>query len=139
MVILDTNVLSELMKPGPDPAVLQWFLSAEHENFATTAITLAELRAGIAILPPGKRQLFLSETLNKVLASGTGLPVLGFGEEAAETYATLVLMRRRSGLHIDIADLMIASICAMAGAKLATRNVKDFAGTTIEIIDPWKS
>lgn len=138
MIVLDTNVLSELMKPTPDAAVRQWLLDAREVTLATTAITLAELRAGIAVLPDGRRRTGLAAALDAALNDGAGLPVLGFEEEHAETYAALFRARRAVGRHADMADLMIAAVCLGAGAALATRNVGDFEGTPLTVVNPWQ-
>ena len=104
---------------------------------ATTAVTLAELKAGIAFLPDGQRRTTLFNALNRITQSGVGLPILAFDEDAADAYATLARARRQAGLHIDVADLMIVAVCALAGATLATRNVGDFDATGLSVVDPW--
>ena len=137
MVVLDTNVISELMRPVPDPGVKRWFAGLADEAVATTAVTIAELKAGIAFLPDGHRKANLLSALGRVMQTGTGLPVLAFNEAAANVYADLALARRRAGLHIDIADLMIGAVCSVARGRLATRNVADFDGTGLRVVDPW--
>ena len=137
MIVLDTNVISELMKPVPDRGVRRWFAGLTGEPVATTAVTLAELKAGIAFLPDGQRRATLVNALNRVIQPGTGLPILAFDEDAADAYAALARARKQAGLHIDVADLMIGAVCALAGATLATRNVRDFDATGLPVVDPW--
>ena len=137
MIVLDTNVVSELMKPGPAAGVKRWFAGLTEEPVATTAVTLAELKAGIAFLPHGQRRAALMGALNRVVRVGVGLPIIAFGEDAADVYAALARARRQAGLHIDVADMMIAAVCVLADATLATRNVTDFDGTGLRVVDPW--
>ena len=137
MIVLDTNVISELMKPQPDMNVQRWFSGLTGDPVATTAISLAELKAGIALLPEGRRRSGLFEALDAVTGPGSGLPVLAFDADAADTYAALVASRRRAGLHADPTDMMIGAICALADAALATRNVSDFDRTGLAVINPW--
>ena len=137
MIVLDTNVISELMKPAPDPGVRRWFAGLTEEPVATTAVTLAELKAGIAFLPDGQRRAGLFTALNRILQPGNGLPILAFDEDAADAYAVLARARRQAELHIDVANLMIGAICTLAGATLATRNVRDFDATGLTVVDPW--
>lgn len=138
MILLDTNVISELIKPAPAPEVVAWLTALEEETLATTAITLAELNAGIAFLPQGRRRAALYESLERALSALPGLPVIAFGEEAASVYGQLAAARRQAGLHIEPLDLMIAAIAQLGGAALATRNVGDFEATGVTLINPWE-
>jgi toxin FitB len=136
MIIVDTNVVSELMRPSPSAVVVGWVRSNERELY-TTAITLAEIGYGIERLPDGRWKELLRSTAGEVFADFAER-VLPFDAEAAVTYATIVSDRDRAGLPIDGFDAQIASICRSHRAGLATRNAKDFQDTGVEIIDPWK-
>ena len=137
MIALDTNVISELMRPRPDERVLAW-IETTTEEIAITSVTLAELLAGLRRLPDGRRRAEISSRVGVVVAEyrGTG-SVLPFDEAAAEQYAEILALRERAGLPIATADAQIAAICAARGATCATRNTSDFAGTGIELFDPW--
>jgi predicted nucleic acid-binding protein len=138
MIVLDTNVVSEIMKPGPSEAVSSW---VRHRSAGTqlwtTSITLAEVLFGIALLPAGRRkdQLQVSAT---DLFEAFAHQVLPFDALAAQQYASIADARRRLGRPIAGFDAQIAAICASHDAALATRNVKDFEHTGIELIDPWQ-
>lgn len=137
MIIVDTNVASELMKPSPDAAVRDWVRVRPGDELSTTSITVAEIRYGIDRLPAGHRRDLLNETADHVFAAFQD-QVLSFDAAAATHYATIVIRRERAGLPIDGFDAQIASICHTHGAALATRNLKDFEGTGIDVIDPWR-
>lgn len=137
MIIVDTNVVSELMRPDPSPVVETWVRAREVTELFTTAVTLAEIRYGIARLPDGRRKDLLRDTADEVFAAFADA-VLPFDEPAAAQYAAVVCRRDRSGTPIDGFDAQIAAICLVHSAALATRNVKDFEHTGIEVIDPWR-
>ncbi|MGK2959589.1 MAG: type II toxin-antitoxin system VapC family toxin [Acidimicrobiales bacterium] len=137
MIILDTNVVSELMRPEPSAVVKHWLLARPGRELYTTAISLAEVLYGIEKLPDGRRKDLLRSTANDVFDAFED-HVLAFDVDAAEEYARLVDTRQRLGRPIDGFDAQIASICRTHLAPLATRNVKDFQQTGIDIIDPWK-
>lgn len=136
MIILDTNVTSELTRTSPAPAVLAWARACPASERFTTAISLAEIRFGIGRLPDGRRRDELDELARQVF-SAFPAQVLSFDAAAALEYATIVGSRQRSGSPIDVFDAQIASICRVRGATLATRNGRDFRGTGISVIDPW--
>jgi toxin FitB len=138
MIILDTNVASELMRPSPAPAVASWVRARPANELCTTSITLAEIRYGIARLPAGRRRDLLKETADEVFAAFEG-QVLPFDAAAATHYPTIVTCRDRAGLPIDGFDAQIASICLTHDAALATHNSKDFQNTGIDVIDPWQA
>lgn len=137
MIILDTNVLSELMRPEPSPAVLAWFARHDTSIFQTTAIMEAELRTGIAILPAGKRYEQLQHALDAVIFEDFAGRILPFDSQAARAYAEIFATRRAVGHQISEADCQIASIARVHGASIATRNVRDFEGCGIDIVNPW--
>lgn len=139
MILLDTNVLSELIRPDPDDGVLRWIDSLDAAALATTAITAAELLYGVARLRAGRRRDLLSEAIRGMIEDDLGGRVEPFGATAAAHYAALVSDRERAGRPISIADAQIAAICRALGATLATRNTDDFEATGIELINPWRS
>jgi len=138
VIVLDTNVISELSRQAPDPGVLYWLDSLEVPDVATTAVTAAELRYGVARLPDGHRKRELTVIIQGVLAEDFYGRVLPFDERASVRYADIVTGRERIGRPIGVADAQIAAICRDLGAVLATRNTDDFEETGIELIDPWK-
>jgi toxin FitB len=137
MIVLDTNAVSELIRPSPSRRVLAWVRGHEEGELYTTAITLAELRYGIERLADGRRKELLRTTADDVFGSFAE-QVLPFDAKAALRYATIVSRRDRAGRPIDGFDAQIASICRERQATLATRNATDFEDTGIEIIDPWQ-
>ena len=136
MIVVDTNVVSELMRPSPSPVVVGWVRHNESELY-TTSVTLAEIRYGIERLADGHRKQLLRSTAEEVFADFEER-VLPFDAEAAVAYATIVSDRDRAGLPIDGFDAQIASICRAHRAALATRNSKDFQDTGIDVIGPWQ-
>jgi toxin FitB len=137
MIILDTNVVSELMRTSPAPVVLTWLRQQNGRELFTTAITAAEVRYGIARLPDGHRKDDLVRAADEVFAAFPD-QVLPFDNAAASAYADLVAQRERMGNPIDGFDGQIAAICHSHGGLLATRNVKDFRHTGIATTDPWQ-
>ena len=138
MIILDTNVISELARQIPDSGVLAWLDSQEIAEVATTAVTAAELRYGVARLPDGHRKRELAVVIREVLTEDFYGRVLPFDERASVRYADVVTGRERIGRPIGVANAQIAAICRDSDATLATRNTADFEETGIELIDPWK-
>lgn len=137
MIIIDTNVVSELMKPSPSAAVIEWVRARTGSELFTTSITLAEILDGIARLPNGRRKELLRSTASDVFAAFDD-QVLPFDSSAATHYAEVVGGRDQIGLPIDGFDGQIASICRAHGAALATRNLRDFRHTDVTLIDPWQ-
>ena len=138
MIVLDTNVISELVRQVPDLGVLSWLDALEISDVATTAITAAELRYGVARLPDGHRKRELAAVIRGILTEDFQGRVLPFDERSAVQYADIVTKRKRIGRPIGIADAQIAAICCDLGATLATRNTADFEETGIELTNPWK-
>lgn len=137
MIVLDTNVISELLRRDPDANVVAWVRSLNDE-VSITAVTLAELFAGVRSLPEGRRKTALAEAvLSAVGPYRDGHSVLQFDEECAEAYAEILYGREQAGLPIATADAQIAAICRTRGATCATRDTKDFDGTGITTVDPW--
>jgi toxin FitB len=138
MIVLDTNVVSEIMKPEPSGAVSNWVRDrSAGKQLWTTSITLAEVLFGIALLPAGRRQDQLHSSAADLFEAFTH-QMLPFDALAAQHYASIANGCRRLGRPIAGFDAQIASICASHDAALATRNVKDFEHTGIELIDPWQ-
>ena len=135
MIVLDTNVVSELAKPTPDRAVVDW-VDGQVE-LAIAAPSLGELRFGVARLPEGRRRTALSEAIDRFVSDDLDGLVLAFDAMCADAYGCIVAARERAGRAIGICDAQIAAICGVHGAVLATRNVRDFLDTGIEIADPW--
>lgn len=136
MIIIDTNVVSEMMRTRPDPKVLGWTSTAGRLH--TTAITLAEVEYGIARLPGGRRRDQLTATAATVFADFDEL-IVPFDARAARRYGGIAAAREKAGRPISAADAQIAAICASREARLATRNADDFDATGISLINPWKS
>jgi len=140
MILLDTNVVSELMKRDPNRSVLVWLDKHSGNDIFTSAITKAEIELGIALLPDGKRRDTIVAAANIMFTQDFAHRVLSFDEVAAGFYAKLVAYRTGIGRPISVEDAQIAAIAIRYGLVLATRNVKDFLGITgIVVIDPWLS
>lgn len=137
MILLDTNVLSEVLKPKPSEAVLRWLSAQESLATFTTTITQAEVLYGIELLPTGKRKLRLSTAIRQMFAEEFEGRILSFDGEAAEAYAKIVAGRRSAGHPISQFDAMIAAIARSRRASLATRNAADFEDCGVQIINPW--
>jgi predicted nucleic acid-binding protein len=135
MIIVDTNVLSEEMKPVPAASVLSWFRRQSAVDLFTTAVCQAEILVGLAILPDG-RKLDLDATARSVLGLFVGR-ILPFDSAAASAYAEIVAARQRTGRPINDFDAQIAAIARSRDMALATRNGSDFEGIGLHIIDPW--
>ncbi|WP_193127611.1 type II toxin-antitoxin system VapC family toxin [Gulosibacter sediminis] len=138
MIVLDTNVISEIFRPSPEPRVVEWLVSLTGD-VAITSITLAELLAGVRRLPNGQRKDELAQRIDEAVAPYRGSrSVLAFDTDAAERYAEVLASREAAGAPVRTADAQIAAICLAHGATCATRNVKDFQHTGVELVDPWK-
>jgi toxin FitB len=137
VIVVDTNVVSELMRPSPTPRVRDWVNAQAPGELCTTAVTVAEIRYGLERLPDGRRKDNLLATATDVFAAFSEF-IHPFDADAAVWYATIVARRDRLGLPIDGFDAQIAAICRTRGAALATRNGKDFRETGIDVIDPWQ-
>ncbi|MDE0390982.1 MAG: type II toxin-antitoxin system VapC family toxin [Rhodospirillales bacterium] len=137
MVVVDTNVVSELMRLTPDPAVMAWFSVQDSAALYLTADTEAELRAGAAILPAGRRRDRLAAEIDSMVREDFAGRVLPFDSAAARAYAAIAAARRSLGRPILEANCQIAAIARATGAAVATRNGADFEHCGIALIDPW--
>ena len=137
MVLLDTNVVSELMRDTPSAEVLSWMDERPTRELFLTAVTEAEIRTGIAILPSGERQRSLADAAERALGVLFAGRILPFDSGAARAYADIAATSRAAGRPISQSDCQIAAIARSSGMAVATRNVRDFAVTGIEVIDPW--
>lgn len=136
MIVFDTNVLSEFMRPNPSERVREWLAEQEPMGLFTTSITVAEIWFGIQRLPDGQRKERFAEAANELFGSFAD-QILAFDRRAAEVYARIVARREGLGISINGFDAQIAAVCAVHGATLATRNIKDFEETGISLVNPW--
>ena len=135
--LLDTNVLSELLRATPAPAVLGWFASQVPESLFVSAVTQAEMLVGARLLPAGKRRLLLEKALNAMFDEDFAGRILPFDSAAAPVFAEVVAVRRAAGRPISQFDAQIAAIARCHGARIATRNVADFTGCAVDLTNPW--
>lgn len=136
MIVLDTNVVSETMRDHPDPTVIA-ALDDLAEPPALTSITAAEIRFGIAVLPGGARKRRLERAVEQLFEAFLPARLLAFDAAASVAFASICARRRKMGHPISRFDAMVAAICSTHGATLFTRNVKDFADTKVDVVNPW--
>lgn len=139
MIVLDTNVLSELMKREPDRSIVAWISARPATSLFTTTITQAEILYGIELLPTARRRSRLEEAVKEVFTVDFAGRVLPFDQTAAHAYAQIAAARRRAGRPITQFDAQIAAIARSRGASVATRNIGDFERCGINVIDPWRA
>ncbi len=137
MILLDTNVVSELMRASPNPAVEAWVAGYPVEDLFFSAVSESELRYGAAIMPAGRRRETLVADIETMLHAAFENRILPFDSGAARAYAFIAAKRRFAGRAVAPADCQIAAIARARGMEVATRNVRDFEDMGIEIIDPW--
>ncbi|MDA4894548.1 type II toxin-antitoxin system VapC family toxin [Streptomyces sp. MS2A] len=137
MIVLDTNVISETMRERPDEAVMRWLEGRPRATLWTTAVTIAELAAGIARMPQGWKRGRFEEELAGMIAEDFEGRILPFATASAIAYGRIRATREAEGRPMGLADAQIAAMVAAAGATLATRNVRDFSATGITVVDPW--
>ena len=137
MFLIDTNVISELMRATPAPSVLSWFSTQDPSTLYLSAVTEAELRTGIAILPEGQRREALKAALDATISEDFEGRILPFDTDAAKAYAEIAAGRRSAGRPIADANCQIAAIAREAAMPVITRNTRDFEGCGIGLINPW--
>lgn len=137
MIILDTNVVSEPMRPKPSERVRGWIETQVRAELCTTVITQAEILYGLALLPSGKRRQTLTRAVHEMFSVDFRDRVLPFDGATAEHFAAITADRRKAGMPIGILDAQIAAIARTHGARLATRDIADFQGCGIQLINPW--
>ena len=137
MFLLDTNVVSELMRKSADPAVEAWVRGQPVEELFFSAVGEAELRYGAAVLPAGRRRNTLISDIESMLRAAFEHRILPFDSNAAVVYADVASARRAAGRPVPTADCQMAAIARSRGMALATRNVRDFVDMGIDVIDPW--
>lgn len=138
MIVLDTNVLSALMRDVPAIPVVEWLDAQAAESVWITSVTVFEARFGIRLLPAGKRRKSLESTFDALLAEDLEGRVLDFDMSAANAAADLAASRQRAGRPVDVRDTLIAGIVMARRATLATRNVKHFADLSVPVVNPWE-
>jgi predicted nucleic acid-binding protein len=137
MIVLDTNVLSEVIAPEPSARVLAWILREPSSRLYTTAISQAELLYGVELLAKGRRRFALHAAISKMLAEDFADRIFPFDSAAAEAYPQIAASRRSIGRPISEPDARIAAISLSRGAVLATRNIRDFEHCGIKVLNPW--
>lgn len=138
MTVLDTNVLSALMRTEPDPLVVGWLDRQPAESVWITSVTLFETRFGLALIAPGRRRKALETTFEQVLKEDLQNRVLDFDAFAAAEGAALAARRHKTGRPVDVRDTLIAGIVLARRATLATRNVKHFGDLDVPVVNPWE-
>lgn len=139
MIVLDTNLISELWKVDPDKNVLAWIDAQTVETLYLSAITVAELRYGLATMPPGKRRTIYKERLEREVLPTFAGRVLAFDLDTSKTYAELMARARADGKAIAQADGYIAATAAEHGFMVATRDTSPFTAAKIPVINPWEA
>ncbi|MCC6790286.1 MAG: type II toxin-antitoxin system VapC family toxin [Thermomicrobiales bacterium] len=137
MILLDTNVFSELMRAGPDPAVVAWLDREPRRTVWTTAVTVYEIRLGIDLLPAGRRKTLFDQSFKRILDEEIEHRVLHLDEHCADVAGELYARRKRLGFNVRLADTFIAGIAHVHAATIATRNVKDFRDLGARVVNPW--
>ena len=138
MIILDTNVMSELMRTRPDDLVIDWIQSQSPHSLYMTSINVFELSTGLFTLPTGRRRTQLTELLDALMAGLVDQRLLVFDRAAADRSARIMAKLRAAGRPIDIRDAMIGGIALANGATLATRNIRHFTKTGVRLVNPWE-
>lgn len=137
MIVLDTNVISELMREKPHSAVINWISAHPATDLALTTITIAEIKRGLTRLPEGKRRRLLERNFSAFVTDAFDGRILPFDEAAAHWFGEIAAKREQTGFNTDAVDLMIAAVVRAHDAAVATRNTHDFEGCGIEVINPW--
>lgn len=138
MIVVDTNVISEVMRPQPSPLVLNWLNTQDSNQLFITTVTLAEIGYGLRVLPEGQRRWHLHSRFEQFIAQAFEERVLDFTASAARAYAEIMGHRKEAGHPMSLPDGQIASIAHVHGFAVATRNIKDFEDCGIELINPFE-
>jgi len=138
MIVLDTNVLSELLRPSPEPKVTAWVAAQPAASIFTTAVTRAELLYGVALLPPGRRRDALRAATVAILDEALSGKIIPFDLDAADAYVEVSARRKKIGRPISRFDAMIAAMARSNDAIVATRNTKDFDDCGVAVVNPWQ-
>jgi hypothetical protein len=138
VIVLDTNVISELMRSQPSPAVVTWMSAQTLDDLFTTTITVAEVLYGVEILPKGKRRDQLVRQAQAIFAEDFSGRILSFDEQSARMFALIAATLRTRGRPIGDQDAQIAAIAHANGAALASRNTDDFEGCGVKLVNPWE-
>ncbi len=139
MIIVDTNVISELMKHTPSSAVIAWIDQQNITQLFITTVTIAEVAYGLRVLPEGNRRQLLEKAFNQAVLEAFSHRILPFDEEAAHCYGKIMAQRKKLGRPLSILDGQIASIAYTQGAIIATRNIRDFSDCGLQLVDPFVS
>ncbi|MBI1401010.1 MAG: PIN domain-containing protein [Hyphomonas sp.] len=139
MIVLYTNIVSELLRPVPDPVIGRWMLGLGETPLSTTSVTISEIACGLERLEDGRRKNDLIARFEQLVAPVSDLTVLQFDEAAAMLCGRYRALRERQGLHAPLSDMMIACIVDAFGADIATRNTKDFSGLHLVVVDPCRN
>ncbi len=137
MIVLDTNVVSELMRPAPSSAVVSWVSQRDAATLFFSAVGEAELRLGVAAMPAGRRRDAIEEAIEATLSKDFAGRILPFDSAAARAYAAIAAARRAAGRPVSTMDMQIAAIARSQHMAVATRNTKDFTGIGVDLADPW--
>jgi len=140
MLLLDTNVLSELMRPNPNEGVVHWLDAQPDDEVWISAVTVGEIRLGIELLPEGRRKQILTKIADQMFKQEFSERCLPFDFEAAGEFAKIIASRKHKGKPITVEDAQIAAIAITADITLATRNIKDFSDIEgLELVNPWEA
>lgn len=137
MILLDTNVVSEIMKPQPDPSVAAFIDAQPIELLFVPSLVMAELRHGIARLPQGRRRGEVESDFETFCKAGFASRILAFDDDCAKAYALVRAAREQAGRPVAVFDALIGGMALAHGARLATRNTTDFNGYGLALVDPW--
>ena len=137
MIVLDTNVISEVLRPAPEPGVLAWLRSIPRREIWICTVVLAELFSGVDLMPDGKRQRLLREKMEQLVPTLFMNQVLLFDLSAARAYGPILVARQARGRPIDEIDAQIAATAKVHSATLATRNIRDFENCGVTLFNPW--
>jgi len=137
LILLDTNIISEVMRPAPDPRVICWLNEADVGILHVSTISIAEILYGLDLLPAGRRRVGMKEQVEAFLLKGFSQRIMSFDEGAARHYGPLMADRRRAGRPMAAPDGQIAAIARSRAMALATRNIRDFEACGLALINPW--